>query len=292
MLSVCEAENKHTRTEENQPVNFPDSFLIAEHRRIKALGHALAGGLADLPQRAAVYFHLYEDSGRRNVFPLIAAHGALWASGYFARGMKAGRVLSLQYIGHAGRRQEKRASLQVFADAFRRINREVCAEAYCMYHFTKLYGHTPMAEALVPAPVLAGLNDCHQSHAEASDFPKAARRALFEAFFLWEQAAIVSPSVEAAVEAFDWPAVKWLAVRPKIAFSYLGAGDGLQFKDFSDKDERIERGLRAYEAAETVGLAQVEAAIGRYGIMPTSFLENTAAEFSEIRRRTGAAAAQ
>lgn len=292
MLSVCEAENKYTPTEEKQPVNFADSFLIAEHRRIKDLGHALAGGLSDLKQRAAVYFHLYEDSGRRNVFPLIAAHGALWASGYFARGMRAGTVLSLQYMGQAGRRQEKRASLQVFADAFRRINREVCAEAYCMYHFTKLYGDAPLVETMVPAPLLAALNDCHRSFAEASDFPMAARRALFEAFFLWEQATIVSPSVEAAVAAFDWPTVKWLAMRPKITFSYLGARGGLQFKDFSDKAERIERGLRAYEVAEIVGLAQVESAIGSYGIMPTNFLDNTAAEFSEIQRRTGIASAQ
>ena len=68
-------------------------------------GTLLAGSIMDLHQRAAVYYHLFLDSGRSHVFPLIAAHGALWAGGYFSFGMKLGRVLSLPSLLIPKRRQ-------------------------------------------------------------------------------------------------------------------------------------------------------------------------------------------
>ena len=60
--------------------------LRLEYDRLIAEGVRLAGRLADVPQRAAAYHHVFFDSGRNHVFPLIAAHGALWARGYFAFG--------------------------------------------------------------------------------------------------------------------------------------------------------------------------------------------------------------
>ena len=55
---------------------------------------ALAGGLTALSQRATVYRHLFLASGGDHAFPLIAAHGALWAGGYFRFGMRLGAALS------------------------------------------------------------------------------------------------------------------------------------------------------------------------------------------------------
>lgn len=57
-----------------------------EVERIRARATALAGTTGDLVQRASVYHHLYADSGRNHSFPLLAAHRALWASGYFRVG--------------------------------------------------------------------------------------------------------------------------------------------------------------------------------------------------------------
>jgi hypothetical protein len=71
-------------------------YVSSEYNELRRIGYSLAGGLNDLSQRAAVYYHLYEDSEGRNIFPLMAAHGALWAKGYFQKGMRAGKVLALQ----------------------------------------------------------------------------------------------------------------------------------------------------------------------------------------------------
>lgn len=262
-------------------------YVSSEYNELRRIGYSLAGGLNDLSQRAAVYYHLYEDSEGRNIFPLMAAHGALWAKGYFQKGMRAGKVLSLQYAYSPKHLIQKYESLIDFANAFRDINRRVCAEAYCVYHFTKKYGQTKFAEQVIPKKLLIALNHCHYSQKIGESLNRAERRALFEAFFLWEQETIVSPSVEKAVENFKWPSVKWLAMKPKIEFAYFGKGIGLQFKDFSLKSERIEKGLEAYELAEKVGYKSVECAISRYKIMPESFFNNTSFYFLNVYNAAG-----
>src|SRR5262245_5220688 len=57
----------------------------------------LAGGLNDAEQRAATYRHLYRFSGGNHVFPLIAAHGALWSRNYFRAARRLATALSWQY---------------------------------------------------------------------------------------------------------------------------------------------------------------------------------------------------
>lgn len=103
------------------------------YETLRKKGFALAGGLRDLSQRACVYHHMYADSGNRNVFPLLAAHGALWASGYFKKGMFGGRVLSIQYLLTPWLVKPHLDALSEFADKFRDINRRVCAESYALY---------------------------------------------------------------------------------------------------------------------------------------------------------------
>ena len=49
------------------------------YMRIKREAEILAGDTMDFSRRAAVYHHLYQSSGGNHMFPLIAAHGALWA---------------------------------------------------------------------------------------------------------------------------------------------------------------------------------------------------------------------
>src|SRR6187200_3789100 len=60
-------------------------------------GEKLAGSLTQLTQRASVYRHIYRASGGNHIFPLIAAHGALWARGYFAWALDLGKKLAWQY---------------------------------------------------------------------------------------------------------------------------------------------------------------------------------------------------
>lgn len=262
-----------------------DSALARDYQLIHQEATVLAGGLGDLCQRASVYHHLYEDSGGRNVFPLIAAHGALWGSGYFSLGLRVGTLLSAQYLLQPAVRRDKLRQLQAFADAFRDINRRVCIEAYCAYHFSKQYGQLAGITSYVPPRLLSALNQCHRAQAEERPLPAEQRRELFEAFFLWEQEFIVGPAVVQALAALDWPLIRQVALRPRIEFAYFNSSRTMKFSDFASTAERIEKGLRAYEMAEQAGLPQVEAALSHYAILPRAFFTGSASHFRALRRQ-------
>lgn len=249
---------------------------------LRRRGFALAGGLRDLSQRACVYHHMYEDSGNRNVFPLIAAHGALWASGYFRKGMLGGRVLSLQYLLTPWLIKPRLDSLLQFADKFRDINRRVCAESYAMYYYTRIHEDSNFIRSIIGSDFARVLYECHRASALGRKYSQESREELFNHFFRWEQENIVAPSVTEAYATFHWKAVKYLALRPRIKFSYFGAGYDLPFEDFSSKEERIEKGLMAYRHAESVGLVHVEEALRFYGIMPAAFFHDPRAHYQAI----------
>jgi hypothetical protein len=227
---------------------------------------------------------MYEDSGNRNVFPLLAAHGALWASGYFRKGMLGGRVLSLQYLPVPWLMKPHLDSLSEFADQFRDINRRVCAESYALYYYTKHHQENDLVRSIIGSDFSNILYECHRANALGNPFSREAREELFYQFFRWEQENIVAPSVTAAYATFHWKAVKYLALRPRIEFSYFDQGYDLPFADFSSKKERVEKGLMAYRHAEHVGLAQVEEALRHYRIMPAAFFHDPRAHYQAIAR--------
>lgn len=245
-------------------------------------GYVLAGGLRDLSQRACVYHHMYADSGGNNVFPLIAAHGALWASGYFKKGMIAGKLLSAQYISNPRLRQSKLQALSEFADKFRDINRRVCAESYALYYYTKRVEMNDFISSIINENFSALLYECHRTQKNGKSFCRKDREALFYEFFRWEQENIVAPAVSAAYAQLHWPAVKYLSLRPKVQFSYFGKSYALPFENFSSKSERMKNGILAYRRAEEVGLALVEHALRDYKIMPEEFFRNTNAYYRDV----------
>ncbi|QDQ24969.1 hypothetical protein FNU76_00625 [Chitinimonas arctica] len=252
------------------------------YQYLRQRGFQLAGGVSDLSQRASVYHHMYADSGGRNIFPLIAAHGALWAAGYFKKGLLAGKILSCRHIFNKKFRQELLESLDIFANKFRDINRRVCAESYAIYYYTKIYGRTEVIESAIGKGFADTLCQSHESSMLGTAFNKHSRSTLFSAFFSWEQENIVAPSVTAAYNEFNWKTVKKLALKPKVEFSYFGTRNPLQFIDFSNKDERIIRGLQAYERAEEIGLDRVENALASYKVMPEAFILNPGKYFSDL----------
>lgn len=262
-------------------------MTLEAYESLRAKGFSLAGGLADLRQRACVYHHLYADSGKRNVFPLIAAHGALWASGYFKKGMLGGQILSLHYLFSAKLRSAKLASLSIFADKFRDINRRVCAESYAIHHYTKNYADNSFIRSIIGHDFVDSLYECHAANASNSSFAKEQREKLFRAFFSWEQENIVAPAVIEAYENFHWSAIKYMALRPRIDFAYFGKNFHLQFDNFAAKDERIKRGLQAYQRAEEVGLKQVEHSISRYQLMPEIFHNDPDTYYKELETTHG-----
>lgn len=163
-----------------------------------------------------------------------------------------------------------RSELASFAEQFRDINRRVCVETFFIYQLTADPRLAGSAERLVPEHLLVEMGRCHHARRAGRLLPDAKRRELFEAFFLWEQANIVGPSIQQAFTNFDWPLIRSLALRPKIRFSYF-ARSPLAFRNFSDTNERIEKGIAAFDRACARGWREVERALDDYSVMPSAF---------------------
>lgn len=243
----------------------------------------LAGGLSDLPQRATTYHHVYRDSDGNHVFPLIAAHGALWAKGYFQFGMLLGRLLALQYGFDSQRRAAQLTALQQFADAFREINRLVCVDTYVNYHLVKRYDETSALTEVIPVELLAALGRVHHARQRGIALTDLEKRAVFRAHFLYEQEHIVGPRVEQAMQQFAWPVLQAIAIRPWIRFAYFRPWQFFWFRDFTNRDERIRNGLRAFDFAAAAGWTQVEANLRHYELLPQQFFSDSREHFGRLR---------
>jgi hypothetical protein len=227
-------------------------------------GHALAGGADDFGLRAGLYHRMYQDCGKRNVFLLIAAHGTLWAAGYFKKGVLGAWLLSLPYLFTPKLRAAKLRSAAQFADKFRDINRRVCAESYAIFYYTKQYGGTGFIRSVIGNALCDLLCECHASN----DFTIAQREKLFSAFCDWEQETVVAPLVTLAFEEIDWPVIRFLALRSRVDVSYLGKSFKVQFTNFTSQDERLMQGLRLCRRAEEMGLDYTERCLRNYAVKP------------------------
>jgi len=253
-------------------------------------GEKLAGSLTQLTQRASVYRHIYRASGGNHIFPLIAAHGALWARGYFRWALDLGQKLSWQYALQPAYRQQQLAALDKFADAFRDVNRRVCADTYANFHFTAEHGDDPLVRQLLAAELVDALNVIHHAQRDGRTLTTAQKQAIFTAHFYNEQQYIVGPSLQAAVDAFDWPLVKFIALKPVIRFGYFPEGTSFWFRDFTNRAERIARGLQAFEVAAQVGFETVEAKLRKYAMLPDEFFTQPVEYFDSLRQEVLATA--
>lgn len=256
--------------------------LSAAYEALKSEAVRLAGGLTDLAQRATVYHHLYRASGGNHAFPLIAAHGALWAGGYFKRCLALGKWLAWQYPTDVQVRRQKLAQLDDFANVFRDINRRVCIDTYVNFHFSARFGGDSQIADFVPAPLLEAQNRLHAARTAKRRLSDADMRGVFETHFLHEQQHVVGPALEAAVAAFDWKLVRAMALRPLVRFAYF-PGRPFWFHNFADRQERIEKGLRAFDLAAEAGWDAVEDALRSYDLLPQRFFNAPVEYFAELR---------
>lgn len=257
--------------------------LRQAHQQLLDEATRLAGSLTALSQRATTYHHLFRDSGGNHIFPLIAAHGALWARGYFAFGMRLGRWLSWQYLFDAERRERQLVALEEFANAFRDVNRRVCIDTYANYHFAAEFGEHPEAASIFDPQLLDALNRVHAARRAGRELSDGEKRYVFETHFLHEQANVVGPSLQTAVEKFDWPLLRAIALRPLIRFAFFRERQFFAFRNFACREERIEKGLRAFDIAASVGWDRVESALRDYDILPAAFFVNSVEYFAELR---------
>jgi len=243
----------------------------------------LAGGLRDLAQRATVYHHLFHASGGNHAFPLIAAHGALWAGGYFRSGQRLAEVLSWQYAWSGASRRQCLQQVEAFADAFRDINRRVCVDTYVSFHLTARHGDDERITRFVDGEQLRVLRIVHAARRAGRELPDDQKREVFLAHFLDEQRRVVGPAIEQAVTAFTWPLVRFLALKPWIRFAYFPRQQSFWFRNFADRDERIAKGLQAFDRAIQVGWAQVEQSLGDYHILPETLFQEPESYFAAYR---------
>ncbi|MBA63232.1 MAG: hypothetical protein CMJ76_12815 [Planctomycetaceae bacterium] len=259
----------------------PDLHDVYE--KLKAEGEVLAGNLMDIRHRVAILTHIYIDSGRNHAFSQIAAHGALWGLSYFEAGGSLGRLVACRYCYSAREKAFRLGILREFSEAFRRVNRAVCIDTYANYEFTKIHGETPGCEDIVPPNLLDALNRVHHASRNNVALTAKEKKDVFEQSFRCEQELTVAPGVKKAVSEFECKIMRWLCLHPFVRFTYFPNFRYFVFRDFSNTDERIKKGLRAYDLAERVGWDRVYGAMEYYGQMPREFFSDPAGHFAGLR---------
>jgi len=259
------------------------SALKLHYDEIRAEATRLAGDLLDIPRRVVVLYNLYLDSGRNHAFSQIAAHGALWAHGYFEVGGRLGRFVARRYFYNSAERTYRLGLLNQFATDFRTVNRQVCIDTVTNYHFTRKYGQLSGAADFVPAGLLDALNRIHAARRGGRELPPDEKRNVFEQSFHCEQEVTVAPGVHTAVAGFECRIMKGLCLRPFVRFAYFPRCRYLWFNDFSNKEERIEKGMRAFDFAERMGWAHVSDSMRAYRVLPGRVFDGPKLCFAEIQ---------
>jgi len=254
-------------------VNDPEA-LQARYAELKQEAARKAGGLLEIPRRVAILHELFRDSGGNHVFPLIAAHGALWAFSYFEMGGSLGRLIALRYCYSQTERIYRLDILREFAEKFRQVNRQVCIDSYANYHFARELGDQPGADQVVPPELLETLNRVHAARRHQRELPAEQKREVFQQSFRCEQELTVAPGVQAAIAEFECKIMQFLCLRPVVRFTYFPALRYFFFRNFGNKDERIAKGLQAYELADRAGSSRVCDSLLLYGHIPRRLLDD------------------
>lgn len=245
--------------------------LTREYSQLKSEATRMAGDLKEIPRRALLLHDMYCDSGENHVFPLIAAHGALWAWSFFEVGGRLGRWIAYRYFYNRKERAYRLGLLEHFAEGFREVNRSVCIDTYANYQFTKRYGREAAAGEVIRPELVQALGQVHRAREAGNSLTADVKRTVFETSFEWEQELTVAPGVKKAVESFDCRIMRALCTKPFVRFSYFPRFTFFWFRNFADKSERIARGQQAYRLGEQAGWDNVRQAMKVYGLLPEEF---------------------
>lgn len=235
----------------------------SRYDQILAQATELAGPPSKLCQRAVQYHHIYRASGGIFCFALIAAHGAVWAQWYLKIARVGALGLAILDVRGPGTIGSRMAHFVAYTNALKDINRRVMIKAYSILHFAK---DGMIDNAMVddlPADIVLEIRRLLAKQMAGHPASDTEKRALYEAFFRWEQDNAVADGVEAALAAFEWPLMRNLCLRPWVWFSYFRVGRSLNFKNFASAEERVEKGLIAYDGAASAGWANVDKSLRR-----------------------------
>lgn len=232
---------------------FDKSEFTSDLAALYERGEIAAGRPESLRTRAQAYLDIYAASNGACVFALIAAHGAIWASWYLVCAKLAAMVFAVLDPTSAYKPIYRYKRFAAYVLALKEINRTVMIATYVIVHGIREFGEDRLiAEGFPPdlikdyaALIASGSND------------SARLRALYHRHFQWEQERVVSNTLETAFAEFDWPLMSEICQRPWVWFSYFRIGRSMNFRKFTDADERIEKGLLAFDRADILGFARL-----------------------------------
>ncbi|MEP0207362.1 MAG: hypothetical protein ABJD89_00290 [Paracoccaceae bacterium] len=226
----------------------PDA--LAELRRE---AEKVAGPVVSLRTRAAAYLQLYADSNGACVFALIAAQGAIWASWYLVCAKLAAMVFATVDLSPVYGPKRRYKCFAAYVMSLKEINRSVMIETYILVHGIRRFGCDVMRGSEIPFDLI---EDYERAMTEPCD--PAFLRDIYHRHFLWEQERVVSDTLDRAFDAFDWRFMASLCQRPWVWFAYFRVGRSMNFRQFTDQAERVEKGLVAFDRAFEQGLLAIQ----------------------------------
>ena len=225
---------------------------------ITALAEAAAGPPAHLVHRALSYHAVYVASHRICCFALIAGHGALWANWYLRCARLAAMVFALLDLRSPLGFREKLRQFDMFTDALRDINQQVMVATYRLVHAVRLLGADAATAMDLPADLCRDYAAAFAIADQGGTVTEAAKRDLYERHFRWEQKRVVGGVLQECFDRFTWVFMRNICLRPWVWFAYFRPGNSLNFSNFLDEEERVQKGLTAYDCAQRTGWAGTE----------------------------------
>lgn len=224
--------------------------LEAKYAEIRDNAMELAGAVGDVPRRASLLRGIYLETGGRHRFPLLGAHGVLWGHSKFQMAEK--------FIWNT--------NANTFMEGLRDVGRNIFIDVYTHYKFSKDFGTHPSASKFVRVELLSVLNKMHESVRHSKPCPPEVLRELFRQSLLWEQEMTVTAGVFEEFEKIGNTTFRSIAKKPMVKFAFFPTRKYLFFRDFTDKEERIEKALQSYDIAEQVGWLYVQARLEHFQI--------------------------
>ena len=223
------------------------------YRDIRAQADLAAGPLSSLRTRAKGYLDLYHQSNGVCVFALVAAHGALWASWYLVCAKLAAMVFATLDPTAGMPMRERYRQFAAYVTVLKEINKLVMVETYVLVHTIQQVDVEFAISKGIPADLA---RDYAVAMARSERDPRVLRD-LYHRHFLWEQERVVSTKLDEGFAAFTWPLMRNLCQRPWVWFSYFKAGRSMNFRNFTDQEERVEKGMIAFDRAVEKGLDRI-----------------------------------
>ncbi|MCI4645176.1 MAG: hypothetical protein MRY64_10370 [Hyphomonadaceae bacterium] len=227
-----------------------DAHFQGRYHEIRRAAEQAAGPRGKLRWRAQGYLDVYNASNGVCRFALIAAHGALWASWYLVCAKLAAAVFAASDPTTAIPIRERYRQFSAYIEALKDINRLVMIETHVLIHTLGEFG----ADGAIRAGIPADLARDYARAIDAGETDNEVLRDLYHRHFSWEQERVVSDKLDEAFADFEWPFMRALCQRPWVWFSYFRIGRSVNFKQFTDRDERVEKGLLAYDRAVARGV--------------------------------------